>query len=414
MNKKRFVLTLGLAGLVLGGIFLVDLIEKSHLEYVNTEEALFRYTISCQDLRTDSATYGGFVYNTRAAGMPGHRAHLDDTYQAVSLLHQLGALHRIDASPIVAFLNTSTQLDVTATSGYWSADFSAIYDALRILDAIGIAEMAPSLINFTSLRQVILLQPSQQYASLVFLADHLEWIDHLNSTWYAEQLYFRIRHYLYPSSGYAPSTTLFYQISRDIRALSVLDGAASVVPDPMEFTEFNDALTDFLLMRWDGYNGGFDSHPWGSLSSGTSYPQTITAQLRATYEGILTAKTIGLNLVDALMSQQEWLTSAFERLVSRCQTTYGFYVDNPNAANCLSNKPWDSEIEHNFYAVSILNLSNSTESLEKGVFRWPPGTVTVVESLGWLLLIPVIGGILVPIGILTTKFLPAWLHKPSR
>ena len=134
-------------------------------------------------------------------------------------------------------------------------------------------------------------------------------------------------------------------------------------------------------MRWDAYNGGFDSYPWGSLSTGASAQQQIVAELDATHEGILTAEAIGLNLVTELSGTKEWLRQAFERLIGKCQTPYGFYVNSPNLNRYPRSKPWESEVKHNFYAVSILNLSDNTQILGKGSFRWPPDVETFVESL---------------------------------
>lgn len=243
--------------------------------------------------------------------------------------------------------------------------------------------MADSLINFTALRQVIVpLPPLQERASAVFIADFLGWLNDINRTLYAERLYFEIKHYLYPSSGYSPYQNIpFNWLCRRIRALSILGGASTCVLDSRELDEFNYALKYLLLMRWDAYNGGFDGYPWGVLSTTTLYPQQIVAQLEASYEGILTAKAIGMNLITELHGTEEWLRQAFERLTERCQTPYGFYVNSPDLNKYPWSKPWESEVEYNLYVVSILNLSGNTQTLEKGSFRWPPDAETFVESL---------------------------------
>jgi len=377
MSNKTF-LTLASTMLILTGVFLFDLVQKFSLEHVSTKEALIRYTICCQDLRTDSSSYGGF--SDRCLHVwKGFGAYLMDTYRAVELLRQLDALDRIDTSALVTFLNRS-DISVTIEGGYWRGSLGEVYEVLTILKAVNRLDLADSLINLTAVRQVILLPPIQEYASAVFIADFLGWSNDINRTYYAERLYFEIKRYFHSSSAYDPNRNIpFNRLCYRIRALSILGGASTCVSDLIELNDFNYALTCFLLMRWDAYNGGFDSHPWGYLSTKSSDPQQIVATLGATYEGILTAKAIGMNLVAELHGTKEGLRQAFERLIERCQTPYGFYVNSPSKHQW---KPWESDIEDNLYAVSILNLSGNNQTLEKGNFRWPPDAETFAESLG--------------------------------
>lgn len=377
VSKKTF-LTLASTMLILTGVFLFDLAQKFSLEHVSTKEALIRYTICCQDLRTDSSSYGGF--SDRCLHVwKGYGAYLMDTYRAVELLRQLDALDRINTSALITFLNRS-DISVRIEGGCWRGSLGEVYEVLTILKAVNRLDLADSLINLTAVRQVILLPPIQEYASAVFIADFLGWSNDINRTYYAERLYFEIKHYFHLSSAYDPNRNIpFNWLCYRIRALSILGGASTCVSDLRELNDFNYALTCFLLMRWDAYNGGFDSHPWGYLSTKSSDPQQIVATLGATYEGILTAKAIGMNLVAELHGTKEGLRQAFERLVERCQTPYGFYVNSPSKHQW---KPWKSyEVQYNLYAVSILNLSGNNQTLEKGNFRWPPDAETFAESL---------------------------------
>lgn len=108
---KKMVLTLTFTMLILAGVFLLDLAQKFSFEYVNTKEALTRYVVCCQDLRTNSSTYGGFSYKCFQV-WNGHLAYLIDTYQAVELLRQLDALDRINVSALITYLNRS---DISVT-----------------------------------------------------------------------------------------------------------------------------------------------------------------------------------------------------------------------------------------------------------------------------------------------------------
>lgn len=373
MNKK-ILWTLAFTTLILVGVFLFDFAQKSSFGYVNTKEALIRYTICCQDLRANSSTYGGF---SDECIREGRNAYLWDTYRAVELLRQLDAIDRINVSALITYLNR-LDISVVIEGEFWTASLGDIYKALTILKAINRLDLADSLINLTALRQVIILPP-QEAASAVFIADFLGWLDDINRTLYAERLCFEIKRYLYPSLGYSPGRNIPFNLPCYlIRALSILGGAPACVSDLRELDDFNYALKNFLLMRWDAYDGGFDSYPWGVLLTG-GQPQQIEAELSATYEGILTSRAIELNLVEQLWSTETWLREAFGRLTERCQTPYGFYVNYPTARP--RSKPWESNVEYNFYAVSILNLSDNIQTLEKGNFRWPPDEVTFAESM---------------------------------
>jgi hypothetical protein len=58
--------------------------------------------------------------------------------------------------------------------------------------------------------------------------------------------------------------------------------------------------------------------------------------------------------------------------------------------------PWDYSIEDNYYAVSLLNSVNQKQILDEGPFRWPPDSITLIETYqkeGYL--IPLIAGIVI-------------------
>ena len=202
--------------LIFVGVFLLDFAQKSLFEYVNAKEALTRYVVCCQDLRTNSSTYGGF---SDKCVKEGRSAHLKYTYLAIELLKQLDALDRINESALITFLNKS-DISMTIEGGIWRGSLGDIYEALTILETINRLDLANSLINLTALRQVILLPPLQESASAVFIAESLGWLNDIDKTYYAERLYSRIKDYLYPSSSYSPGKNIpFNGLCYGIRAL---------------------------------------------------------------------------------------------------------------------------------------------------------------------------------------------------
>ena len=411
---KEVILALGLSALMLIGLFTVNVLQAGSFEHLSTKEAIARYTLACFDSDENSSGYGGFA--PRVGGKNYRWFHI--THEALELLIMLDAIDRVNETAVLHFLNASEiRIVYSSEYGYYHTYYADgmgdVYNALLSLNALNRLPLAESLINMYALHYMLVNQsahrPSPLWAN-VFVADFLGWLDELNKTWYAESLYYWVMrdimsNYGCPSSlGYGLND--FYRICRNLMALSMVGGVEAFTSDMIIITDFEHLVRTFLLLRWDGYNGGFADDIGGELYTGTQDSRFVSASVKPSYVCLQLAKQIGYNLPDMLSGTEEWVNDAFARLVSRSQTKYGFFKSSLPRYKLynypINVDPWGYSIEDNYYAVSLLNSVNRTQILDEGHFRWPPDSTTLLETYqkeGYL--IPLIAAIVI-IPTLTT------------
>jgi len=405
---KEGILALGLSALMLISLFGIHLFQAGSFEYLSTKDVIVRYTMACFDSNESSPSYGGFVPSVEWTR--GYR-YFDTTRKALELLVQLDAVNKINETAVLRFLNTS-EIRVIYESGYYHTYYSqgmdCIYNALLILKASNKLDLADSLINMSALHSMLVNQltanvPGPLWAN-VFVANFLGWMDDLNKTWYAEGLYHTIMRFIMSNYGCSSSLgygfTDFYEICRYLMALSMVGGVEAFTSDMVVITDFEHLVRTFLLLRWDGYNGGFADDIGGRRSTHIADPRFVVASVKPSYVSLQLAKQMRMDLPGMLSGTEESVNDAFARLVRRSQTKYGFFKGSlpyymlynyPTDAD-----PWDYEIEDNYYAVSLLNLVNRMQILDEGRFRWPPDRMTLVETCekeGYL--IPLIAAMLI-------------------
>lgn len=402
------VLTLGLSALMLISLFTVNALQVSSFEHLSTKETIIRYTFACFDSDENSSGYGGFA--PRVGGKNYRWLHI--TREALELLGMLDAIDRVDETAVLHFLNASKiRILYSSEYGYYHTYYADgmgyVYNGLLSLNALNKLYLAESLINMSALHYMLVNQSAHRPGPLwanVFVADFLGWLDELNKTWYAESLYnWVMRDIMYnygcPSSlGYGWGDE-FYKSCSNLMALSIVGGAEAFTSDTRIITDFEHLIRTFLLLRWDGYNGGFADDIGGYLYTHTPDPRFVSASVKPSYVCLQLAKQMGYNLPGMLSGTEEWVDNAFARLVSRSQTKYGFFHSSlPRLMlyNYQLNDPWDYSPEDNYYAVSLLNSVNRTQILDEGQFRWPPDSTTLIETYqkeGYL--IPLIAAIVI-------------------
>lgn len=389
---KEVILALCLSALMLIGLFTVNVLQVSSFEYLSTKEAVARYTLACFDSDENSSGYGGFA--SKVGGKNYRWFHI--TREALELLVILDAIDRVNETAVLHFLNASEiRILYNSEGGYYYPNYGTnyIYNALLSLNALNRLYLAESLINLSVLHYMLVNQSAHHSSPLwanVFVADFLGWLDELNKTWYAESLHYWVMRDI--MSNYGCSSSLgygfgyFFDICSNLMALSMVGGVEAFTSDMIIITDFEHLVRTFLLLRWDGYNGGFADDIGGYRSTRTGDPRFVIASVKPSYICLQLAKQIGYNLPGPLSGTEEWVNNAFARLVSRSQTKYGFFKSSlPRLM--LYNIPiypmyvdaWDYSIEDNYYAVSLLNSANQTQILDEGHFRWPPDSTTLLE-----------------------------------
>lgn len=382
---KEVILALGLSALILVSLFGVHVFQASSFEHLNTKEFVVRYTMECFDLDENSSGYGGFA--PRVGGKDYRWFHI--TREALELLVMLDAVERVNETAVLQFLNTS-EIKVMYDDGYYHTYYADgmdhIYNALLILNALNKLDLADPLINMSALHSMLVNQltthrPGPLWAN-VFITDFLGWLDELNKTWYAESLYdWVVREIMV---NYGCNEYYFHEICRNLMALYMVGGVEAFTSDLFVINDFKYLVRTFLVLRWDGYNGGFADDIGGYLSTRTSDPRFVVASVKPSYVCLQLAKQMGLNLPEVLSGTKEWVDDAFARLVGRSQTEYGFFKSSLPRLMLhnypINVDPWDYSIEGNYYAVSLLNSVNRTQTLDEGCFRWPPDSMTLMET----------------------------------
>lgn len=387
---KEVILALCLSALMLIGLFTVNVLQVSSFEYLSTKEAVARYTLACFDSDENSSGYGGFA---PSVGGKNYRW-FDITREALELLVMLDAIDRVNETAVLHFLNASEIRIVYSGGGYYHTYYADgmgyIYNGLLSLNALKRLHLAEPLINMSALHYMLVNQSSHRPGPLwanVFVADFLGWLDELNKTWYAESLYYWIMRDIMLNYGCQSSLGYglndFDRISRNLIALSMVGGVEAFTSDMILITDFEHLVRTFLLLRWDSYNGGFADDIGGELYTGTRDPRFVSASVKPSYVCLQLAKQTGYNLPGMLSGTEESVNNAFARLVSRSQAKYGFFKSSLPRLMLynypINVDPWDYSIEDNYYAVSLLNSANQTQILDKGHFRWPPDSTTLIE-----------------------------------
>lgn len=419
--EKKVILASSFSVLMLVGLFGVHVFQAGGFEYLSAKEALMRYTMACFDSDKNSNGYGGFA---PSVGGKNYRWFFI-TREALELLAMLDAVESVNKTAVLQFLNTSEVKIMYSSGGYYYTYYAYgmgdIYDALLSLNALDSLYLADALINMSRLHYMLVNQSTNYPMPLwanVFVANFLGWTDELNKKWYAENLYNTCMRFMMFNYGCQDSLGYgfgdFYDIYRNLLALSIVGGVEAFTSDQFIITDFENFVEAFLLLRWDSYNGGFADDIGGYLFTETSEPRFVISSVKPTYACLQLARKIGLNLPQILYGKEEWVNNAFARLVSRSQTKYGFFKSSlPRCMlynYAISVDPWDYEIEDNYYAVSLLNSTNQMQILDKGSFRWPPDGITLVENYekgGYL--IPLVAAIaIVPTSL---AVLITWLKK---
>jgi len=387
---KEVILALGLSALIIVSLLEVHAFQASSFEYVNAKEVTVRYTMACFDLDETSSGYGGFA--PHVGGKNYRWFHI--TREALELLAMLDAINGVNETAVLSFINSS-EIRIVYGYGYYYTYYAYgmgdLYNALLILKALNKLNFANSLINMSALHTMLLNQPTHIPSPLwanVFVADFLGWLDELNKTWYAESLYHTVMRFIMSNYGCPSSLGYgfedFYEICRNLMALSMVGGVEAFTSDMVVITDFEHLVRTFLLLRWDSYNGGFADDIGGYFYTRTSTPRFIIASVKPSYISLQLARQMGMNLPQILSGTKEWVDNAFARLVSRSQTKYGFFKSSLPRLMLynypINVDPWDYSIEDNYYAVSLLNSVNRTQTLDEGRFRWPLDSMTLLET----------------------------------
>ncbi len=379
----NIILALALSFLVLIALFGIDAFQVNGFEYLNTREVIVRNALACYDSNESSAGYGGFVYSTDSS--KSYR-HFDVTRKAIELLVQLGEISRINETAVLHFLNT-TEIRVMFDDGYFHTYYAdgvnEIYEALLTLKALDRLDLADSLVNASALHSMLVNQithnpPGPMWAN-VRVAQLFGWIDELNKTRYAENLYntalrFIMSNYGSPNSlGYGFSD--FYGICNNLMALWIMGGVRAFTSDMIVITDFESLVRSFILLRWDSYNGGFKDDIGGYLYTSSIEPRTVVASVKASFTGLQLSGQIGIDLPSSLYGTEEWVNNAFVRVATRSQTKYGYFKSRPAGTDPTF------RIDDNYYAVSLLTSANETHILDEGHFRSPINGETAMENL---------------------------------